>query len=158
MPPPVDSMPVLAMAHCSAWHLAPPCAGNYAVSGGIAGCEAVEKLAKSFKARWGGGGVQEQQQRGSQGGAAGSGRCAAFCPAVQINASLFGCAIYISSNPPGVSLLPPLRMQDDCAAGSGGRVPHRLHGPRAREAAGGAGQHRHPGGGHVWRWQPLGLV
>ena len=28
------------------------CNGNYAVSGGIAGCEAVEKLAKSFKARW----------------------------------------------------------------------------------------------------------
>lgn len=27
------------------------CNGNYAVSGGIAGCEAVEKLAKSFKAR-----------------------------------------------------------------------------------------------------------
>ena len=31
-------------------------AGNYAVSGGIAGCEAVEKLAKGFKARWGAGG------------------------------------------------------------------------------------------------------
>lgn len=28
------------------------CNGNYAVSGGIEGCEAVEKLAKSFKARW----------------------------------------------------------------------------------------------------------
>lgn len=28
------------------------CNGNYAVSGGIAGCEAVERLAKSFKARW----------------------------------------------------------------------------------------------------------
>lgn len=27
------------------------CNGNYAVSGGVAGCEAVEKLAKSFKAR-----------------------------------------------------------------------------------------------------------
>lgn len=33
------------------------CNGNYAVSGGIAGCEAVEKLAKSFKARWVGGWV-----------------------------------------------------------------------------------------------------
>jgi hypothetical protein len=30
------------------------CNGNYAVSGGLAGCEAVEKLAKpQFKARWG---------------------------------------------------------------------------------------------------------
>ena len=29
------------------------CNGNYAVSGGIQGIEAVERLAKSFKARWG---------------------------------------------------------------------------------------------------------
>ena len=29
------------------------CNGNYAVSGGIAGCEALEGMAKSFKARWG---------------------------------------------------------------------------------------------------------
>jgi malonyl CoA-acyl carrier protein transacylase len=28
------------------------CNGNYAVSGGLQGCEAVEKLAKSFKARY----------------------------------------------------------------------------------------------------------
>ena len=28
------------------------CNGNYAVSGGLAGCEAVQKLAKSFKARY----------------------------------------------------------------------------------------------------------
>ena len=28
------------------------CNGNYAVSGGLAGCEAVERLAKGFKARW----------------------------------------------------------------------------------------------------------
>lgn len=27
------------------------CNGNYAVSGGLQGCEAVERLAKSFKAR-----------------------------------------------------------------------------------------------------------
>ena len=28
------------------------CNGNYAVSGGLAGCEALEKRAKEFKARW----------------------------------------------------------------------------------------------------------
>ena len=34
------------------------CNGNYAVSGGLAGCEALEKRAKEFKARCGvGGGV-----------------------------------------------------------------------------------------------------
>ena len=27
------------------------CNGNYAISGGVPGCEAVERLAKSFKAR-----------------------------------------------------------------------------------------------------------
>jgi hypothetical protein len=27
------------------------CAGNYAISGGLAGCDAAERLAKSFKAR-----------------------------------------------------------------------------------------------------------
>ena len=58
------------------------CNGNYAVSGGLAGCEAVEKLAKSFKARWGGG-------AGAMGhGPAHSGRqglvtyaCLCLCPA-----------------------------------------------------------------------------
>lgn len=34
------------------------CNGNYAVSGGLAGIEAVEKLAKSFKARWAGRGAE----------------------------------------------------------------------------------------------------
>jgi hypothetical protein len=130
--------------------LPPPPTGNYAVSGSIEGCEAVERLGKSFKARMT---VSGARGCGAGGAAAGPPDLLDSCarsPALQKQPPRRRVTCINHLNPKPLQTSPPPKPRLPGAPRRRGRVPHELHGARRREAQGCAGGHQdrdppHPG-------------
>lgn len=120
--------------------------GNYAVSGGVAGCEAVEAKAKEFKARMTvSGGLQIEAQHWWNQGSSGPFRMVSSSPRKPV-------ASHVRLQPTNTLKSPELTFSDSCgttgASCRGGCLPHALHGASCRAAAGGPGGHAHADPAH----------
>lgn len=109
------------------------CPGNYAVSGSKEGCDAVERLGKSYKAR-------QVKDVGRVAMCVRTCVCVCMCThvlaCIGTNASIgLHCWSLSMEERATLVLLPWVALQDDGAPGCGGCIPHRVHAAGSGEAA-----------------------